>query len=197
VDPDYAHRQSSPDRPCHRTLEPAWQTAGPPLRRFASKVDETGGRATRCRRHGGIDPDLDRWRGPRRPFERSHIRSNACWRSFAASPTMRTAVSRQGERRRRIMPCFHSSPMPIPPVMPVRESATSTLRWSRGSRPSQARKPGGLNRRTSRPSRSIRRKYDHGVGSRPSQSIRTRTLTPRFAASTNDFANRSPISSWR
>ena len=140
---------------------------------------------------------INRERGPRLPSARAHMRSKACWRSFAASPSMRTAVSRQGERRRRIMPCFHSSPMPMPPVMPLLPSTTSTLRWSRGRKPSHARNPGGLKGRTSSPSRLSRLKYDHGVGHRPSQSISTRTLTPRSAASMKAFTKRSPTSSLR
>jgi hypothetical protein len=87
--------------------------------------------------------------------------------------------------------------MPTPPVMPTVPSMTSSLRWSRGMKPNQARSPGGLNTRTSTPAlRRLPTKLER-MPRMPIQSVSRRTETPRDTASASAVAKRWPVSSER
>ena len=129
---------------------------------------------------------------------RTHIRTNDSSRSIAAGPAMRTAVSRHGERRRRSTPCFHSFPIPIPPVTPVRAIHHQQLPMVARQDPEPAAQPwrrieADLHPRLGHRSKEAARGPQ---SSRPSPRAVARG--PRdLAASMSASRNRSPTSSSR
>ena len=70
--------------------------------------------------------------------------------------------------------------MPTPPVMPMAESATSSLRWSRGMSPSHGAKAGRIEHAVldARGLQRLRGSCDW-MPRMPIQSLSRRTFTPR------------------